>query len=101
MNLSPDEFGEMRIGDFWDKLHGWGREKEERFRLQAELTRLQTADLVNVHLKKEDRIAPGQLWRFPWEEEEEKEEQDPKKVIEQNKRLIDVLNKAQLNKNNG
>ena len=94
MNLSPDEFGEMRIGDFWDKLHGWGREKEEKFRLQAELTRLQTADLVNVQLKKEDRIAPRDLWTFPWENED-KDEQDPAELIEQNKRLIDALNKAQ------
>jgi len=95
MNLSPDEFGETRIGDFWDKLQGWGREKEEKFRLQAELTRLQTADLVNVQLKAEDRIAPRDLWKFPWEEEEDEEEQDPAKVIEQNKRLIEALNKAQ------
>lgn len=69
MGLTPKVFYEMRLKDFFLKLHGFRLEQESKMQFQASLTRLQTIELINLNLKKEDKIKdPLKLWRFAWED---------------------------------
>lgn len=59
----------MRLKHFFLKLHEYNRNRESEVKTNSELIRLQTTALINVQLKKEDRITPQQLWQFPWDVE--------------------------------
>jgi hypothetical protein len=67
--MKPEEFLIMRPADFWLKLQGYREGRDEDFRNDAELTRLQTTELINIQLEISKRLRPKQLWRFPWEEQ--------------------------------
>jgi hypothetical protein len=71
LHLSPELFFEMRICHFMVSLDAWMMHEREKQRFDAELYRLQTADLINIQLKKSDRIKPEKLWHFPWDDEVE------------------------------
>lgn len=59
----------MRPVFYFMKLSEYNREREQKFRLDAELLRLQTATLVNIHLAETKKIKPINLWKFPWDNE--------------------------------
>lgn len=59
----------MRPVHFFLMLAEYNRKAEQDYRVQAELVRLQTATLVNIQLKKADRVKPNELWKFPWDGE--------------------------------
>ena len=71
LHLTPAEFYEMRIGHFYAAMDAWGEHELSKQRFTAELIRMQTTDLLNIQLKKKDRLKAGELWRFPWEVEDE------------------------------
>jgi len=71
LHMTPREFFLMRPGHFYGALEVWAEHEKNRQRFTAELIRMQTTDLLNIQLKKKDRIKPGQLWRFPWDDEDE------------------------------
>ena len=72
MNMKVVEFEEMRLGDFFLKLHYFMKAKEERMIFTSNLARLQTMELLNVQIEPKYRIkTPLDLWRFPWESEVE------------------------------
>lgn len=56
-------------------------EQLEKTKLHCELTRMQTTELINIHLKKQDKFKYKQLWEFPWDSENELE----KRLSEMNK----------------
>jgi hypothetical protein len=94
MGLSPEEFMLMRPANFWLKLQGYRQGREEDFRLDAELSRLQTTELINIQLDPVKRLKPNQLWRFPWDKEEEPDEPEMVTTEEAEiniKKLIEVL----------
>ncbi|HNX11611.1 MAG TPA: hypothetical protein PKH68_01355 [Paludibacteraceae bacterium] len=66
----------------------------DEFKRDAELTRLQTATLINIQLKKEDQIKPRDLWRFEWDDQETENESGltEEQIIEHNNRLSAVFN---------
>lgn len=72
LHLSPEQFFEMRISYFLISLDTWMLHEKEKQRFEADLLRMQTADLINIQLKKGDRIKPEKLWHFPWDDEDEK-----------------------------
>lgn len=75
------EFWEMRLKDFFLKLHYYNGKKQRDFEAYANLIRLQTVTLVNVQMEKKNRIRdPKKLWIFPWEVEEPAE---PKQSVKQ------------------
>jgi len=85
MGLSPEDFGQMRLSHFFVKLIGHVKYKEEKYKEQAELVRLQTVSLINVNLARKDQIQnPTEFWKFPWDgestEAREKPEADPAKM---------------------
>lgn len=63
----------MRLGHFFLMINEYNRKKEQEFRLQAELVRIQTTKIVNVHIMEEDQMRPEQLWPMPWDPESDNE----------------------------
>ncbi len=74
LGLSVKEFYEMRPVHFFLRLFEYNRSEEQKYRANAELIRLQTATLVNLQVKKSDRVKPNQLWHFPWDNENDVEQ---------------------------
>ena len=65
---------QMYPSEFWLKLRGYRDRREEDFRSDAELTRMQTTELINIQLEPGKRFKPHQLWKFPWDDEDEDEQ---------------------------
>ena len=70
LRLKPKEFGTMMVGDFLDAVRGYNAEKYDEYKVQAALTRTAVTLLVNIQLRREDRVRAEDMWRFPWENEE-------------------------------
>ena len=85
----------MRPVHFFMKLGEYNREQEQKFRVQAELVRLQTATLVNTQLPETKKIRPISLWEFPWD----KETEEIFKMMEQNE--FEEQYKNFINRTNG
>lgn len=66
----------MRVGHFLSAVFMHEKTQREKQKFIAELLRLQTADLINIQLKKSDRVKPDELWRFPWDGDEEEQLSD-------------------------
>lgn len=72
-----EEFWEMRLKDFFLKLHFYNEKKQEEIETYSNLIRMQTVSLINIQLEKKSRITdPKKLWLFPWEVEENNEPED-------------------------
>lgn len=60
-------------------------------REHAELMRLQTMELINIQLKKEDRLeGPEKLWKFPWDGESQPDK--PREVITEEQQAARLTN---------
>jgi hypothetical protein len=94
LGLSVNEFYEMRPVHFFMKLGEYNREQEQKFRLDAELIRLQTTTLVNIQLPENKKINPASLWKFPWDNDidETIKQLDKKDFEEQYKNYINRKN---------
>ena len=71
MNLSPVDFWNMRLKDFFLKLQFRNEQEQSMIRLKCNLIRTQTTILFNTQTVKEDRKKPEELWKFPWDKKEE------------------------------
>ena len=69
LGLTPEQFWTMRLKYFFLMLKQKNETEENMHRFKCELVRRQTAELINIQLKREDRISPKQLWKFPWDSE--------------------------------
>ena len=59
------EFWEMRLKDFFLKLHYYNEKKQRELEVYANLLRMQTVSLINVQLDKKSRITdPKKFWLF-------------------------------------
>ncbi|OKZ44279.1 MAG: hypothetical protein BHV68_02570 [Bacteroidales bacterium 43_8] len=89
LNMKSVEFWEMTLRDFFLKLHYFNSRKQQKYQATAELIRLQTLTLVNIQLAGKDKIkSPENLWRFPWEREEQvRKEVDISNIIKSSKLL--------------
>ena len=60
------EFWEMRLKDFFLKLHYYNEKKQRELEVCANLLRMQTVSLINVQLDKKSRITdPKNFGYFP------------------------------------
>jgi len=75
LGLTPEQFYEMRLKHFFLMVMEYTAAREEKNKLICELFRMQTTDLLNINLKEHQRIKPGKLWRFPWDEDVQFENQ--------------------------
>lgn len=71
MGWSLERFLTCRLSVFWAALEGHYKKREADIQFLANLIRLSTTELVNIQLRREDRIEPSGLWRFPWDGKDE------------------------------
>jgi hypothetical protein len=79
-------------------LHGHRTETDQAYRRHAELTRLQTVELLNIQLDKKNKIKQAaNLWPFPWDDEPTAPDMPtvtPEQAKEQLTKLLDLVNKS-------
>lgn len=64
----------MRPGEFWEALRAYREEKDADRRHLGELARGMAYMLVNIQLKKKDRITSvKKFWPMPWDEPAEQD----------------------------
>lgn len=87
LNMTEEEFNEMRLGTYSLKLLFWLKAREEQFMFTANVIRMQTMILFNTQVAQENRVNnPTLLWSFPWEEAE---------IIKEGSEVRDNLRKLQ------
>jgi len=92
LGMTADEFFECRIGLFYNALNAYYREQMNRQRFTADMVRLQTLTLLNIQIKKSDRIkTPAELWSFPWDDEEEEKPSD-EEIRRRNEEILNKFN---------
>lgn len=75
LGLTPKQFGELRMPEFWSGIEAHVSEKEADRRHVGELVRGATLRLWNLQVKKQHRISdPAEFWRMPWDEQPTKSE---------------------------
>lgn len=94
LGLTPEQFFFMRVGHFYGALDAWAEHEKNKQRFTAELMRMQTTDLLNIQLKKKDRIKPGDLWSFPWDENEvDRKPETDDEIRKHNEAILKRLNR--------
>jgi hypothetical protein len=58
----------MRIGDLLDAYIGYRENENEQLKNHAEILRISTSLLWNVHVPPEDKLSSSDLWPLPWDE---------------------------------
>ena len=67
------EWEAMNLGNLCLKLRFYNMREENRLRVISELVRLQTLELININLAKNQKIKKASdLWQFAWDNEERK-----------------------------
>lgn len=92
--MSEAEFFKMRLRSFFLKIKFWQDLREKDQRHTAELIRLQTVYLINIHLSKENKIQKAaDLWPYPWDAEvtEKIQQKAPGMTPEQMAAAINLL----------
>lgn len=60
----------MRLGEFWEAMDAYNKEKEADRKHMGELVRGATLRLYNTQVMKSDRVSdPKIFWRMPWDED--------------------------------
>lgn len=69
LRIPRSEFGEMRIGEFFEALWAYGQQVEADRRHTGELIRGAAIRLFNTQVAKKSRITEVEkFWRMPWDE---------------------------------
>lgn len=93
LQLTRSEFLKLRINEFIIRSQHYFKEKDEAIKLNFELMRRQTLDLINIQLDRNKKLTPHELWPAPWDEEEaDKKELSEAEILENNQLLIDAIN---------
>lgn len=59
----------MRIGEFWEAMDAYNKEKEADRRHMGELVRGAALRLYNTQVMQNDRVTdPVKFWRMPWDD---------------------------------
>jgi len=70
LGLTPYLLYDLTFREFGNAVRGRYAERQRQQEAAWERTRWQTALLLNVHTKKGHNLAPRDLVKFPWEEEQ-------------------------------
>jgi hypothetical protein len=73
LNYTAERFGLTLVGDMLDAMAGFNEAETNRIKKLAVVVRDSTTILWNIQVDKEHRLEPSQLWRFPWEIEDEED----------------------------
>lgn len=92
LQLTPERFGAMILGDFLDAVGGYNEAETERMKSTAEIVRTATWFLWNTQVLENDRkMTPEAFWKFPWDKGQEPIEISDEKyeaLVEEQKRII-------------
>jgi len=96
LGLDRETMNDTRAGDLYTRLYWYHRKERENRLEQFRLTRLQTFELINIQLRRQDKIRkPSDLWHIP--EDDEGKEQDASlyegRTQEQLDRLVELMEK--------
>ena len=94
MGWRPTDLGSCRPALFWDALKGLNKARNIQREFSYNLTRMATAELVNIQLPLEDRLHPSQLWP-DWNSDQavvSPDTADPGEIIEITRSSINFLN---------
>lgn len=80
--MSPAAFYEMRVGEFFEALMAYRREKEGDRMHAGELARGAALRLFNIQLKRGSQIKdPRDFWPMPWDEDKDEKEREVLKEL--------------------
>lgn len=65
--MTPDEMYEMTSREFFNKYEGFQDHQQWLQREEYERMRLQTAALLQVHVKKGRQLKPKDVFKFDWD----------------------------------
>lgn len=68
--MNVNEFYEMTPRQFYNKTKGYTEQRNEDVQQAWEIMRFSTTALLNIHLKKTDKIDPQKLVKFPWDKQQ-------------------------------
>lgn len=100
LHWSITDLMQSRLSMFLLALRGHRQAEELRYRQHAEMIRLQTVELINIQLKKEDKIkSASSLWAFPWDakKQDPQIEFTPEQVQDNIKRLMTAFHEHTFN----
>ena len=90
--MTVAEWEAMNLGNLCLKLRYYNIQKENRVRLISELVRLQTLELININLAKNQKIKKVQdLWQFAWDDEAKKIEKIDEEELKERIRAINNI----------
>lgn len=73
MGMTEGEFEFISPRAFYNKVHGFNQLRQADF----ELTRLQTVELLNIHIDPKKQIKdPRRLWHFSWDKKKKATQAD-------------------------
>ena len=99
---TPGRFGKMRIGDFLDAMTGHAELENERVKSLTDIIRLSTTILWNVHQTDvKDTKNPQELWKVPWDNQQQEEEGDLITDLQRKKTEDDLLEILKRQSDNG
>lgn len=86
------EWEAMNLGNLCLKLRYYSIREENRAKIISELVRLQTLELININLAKNQKIkSPRDLWQFAWDNEEQKGKEIGEKEFKERIKKINTI----------
>ncbi len=70
--MSPCDFYNLEPREFYNKTKGFFEQRNEDTKQAWEIMRFQTTALINIQVKRSDKIEPNQLVKFPWDKDQQK-----------------------------
>jgi len=70
--MLESEFWQAEIREIFNRINGFYAAEKARMQGSAELTRMQTAVIVQMAARKGRRIKPTDIWQFPWDSKSSK-----------------------------
>lgn len=91
LGMDRASFYAMRLGEFWEAMDAYSKEKEADRRHMGELARGAALRLFNVFVDKKSRISdPAEFWRMPWDEEKVDEGLERIRNLSQEERALEA-----------
>ena len=79
LHLTPSQFYEMRIGEFWEAMDAYWSEKRADRKHIGELVRGAALRLVNTQLKRPEKKAE-KFWAMPWDDTADAEAEELRRL---------------------
>lgn len=97
LGLTPEAFGLMRVGEFWEAIVVWCEDHEADRRGLYTIIRNVGHSLFNIQLDRKDKMPPEKYMRLPWDEERKDSAEELLEMTEEQRqasldRLLEKIN---------